>query len=227
MTFKLLLDGSPVKHNLNPCQTSSPNYLSIFCYGSPSWCFTMLHNYYDLVRSTKYWGRSVISGIPESPPPKADTVLNILKCVLKIYRMKDKSKPVFCNKWLHPRIYDTLLGYRKNYRHCNIQFSPLAGFVSKYFDLSRSMTSRCHHRSNPVYLHIWKCPLGYVLQVVEMSCFYHKMHHRLPYLLNYIGYNSKNTIILTNLWRMFFVNLSANSELMSLKFCTGHVQVMF
>ena len=30
MTFKLLSDGSPVKHYPNPFQTSYPNYLSIF-----------------------------------------------------------------------------------------------------------------------------------------------------------------------------------------------------
>ena len=47
------------------------------------------------------------------------------------------------------------------------------------------MTSRGHQRSNPVYLHILKSPLGYVLQVVEISCFYHKMHNRFPYLLYY------------------------------------------
>ena len=72
-----------------------------------------------------------------------------------------------------------------NHRYCNIQVSLLICFSSEYFDLSRSMTSRGHQRSNPVYLHIWKWPLGYVLQVVEISCFNHKMHNRLPYLLYY------------------------------------------
>ena len=72
-----------------------------------------------------------------------------------------------------------------NHRYCNIKFSLLFGFASEYFDLSRSMTSRGHQRSNPIYLHILKWPLGYVLQVVEIPCFNHKMHNRLPYLLNY------------------------------------------
>ena len=33
--------------------------------------------------------------------PKVDTAPNVLKCVWKIHRTKNMSKPVSCNKWLH------------------------------------------------------------------------------------------------------------------------------
>ena len=83
-------------HPMSNCITS--------CYGSTSKCFTMLHNC-NLARSTKYWGRSIISGIPTIPGvslfSKVDIALYILKCVWKIHRTKNRSKPVLCKKWLH------------------------------------------------------------------------------------------------------------------------------
>ena len=89
-------------------------------------------------------------------------------------------------------ITDSLLEYlaqfwntKTCYRHCNTRFSSFFGFARVYFELSRSMTSRGHQRSNPVYLHILKWPLGYVLQLAEISCFYHKMQNRLLYLICY------------------------------------------
>ena len=95
-------------------------------------------------------------------------------------------------------ITDSLLEYlaqfwntKTFYRHYNTQFSPLFSFASVYFEHSRSTAFRGHQRSNSVYLHILKWPgmkwNGYALQVLEMSCFYHKMHNRLPYLLYYAG----------------------------------------